>query len=93
MATRPQKKIPAISRENQGEKLDTPEKKPVSVQPRPTNQLNRTPLQIKILCQHCLNISHVGVIIHRPAEFNDAAEFIAAAIICVREPELCEVLC
>jgi hypothetical protein len=63
------------------------------VQPRPANQLNRTPLQIKILCQHCLNISHVGVIIHRPAEFNDAAEFIAAAIICVGEPELCEVLC
>jgi len=67
---------------NQGEKLDTPEKKPL-MQPRPTNQLNRTPSQIKILCQHCFNIGHIRVVIHRSTEFNDTAEFISAAIVCV----------
>ena len=63
------------------------------VQSRPTQQLYCAPLQVEILCQNCLDIRSIRVMGHGSIEFDYAAEFIAAAIIRIGQPELRVVLC
>src|SRR5690606_25933009 len=65
---------------------------PGLVQPGPAQELDGNPPQVKILCQHGLDIGHVGVLVHRAAEFHYAAEFVAATIVLVGQSKLRVVL-
>jgi hypothetical protein len=57
------KKNPGICRESQGEIQDQTiaDRQNALVQPRPADKLDRTPVQIEVSRQYCLNISVVRV--------------------------------
>jgi hypothetical protein len=50
-------------------------------------------LQVEILCQYRLDIGHIGVVIHRSAQFDDATELVTTLVVGVCESKLCVVLC
>ena len=64
-----------------------------SVQSRPAYELYGTLTQVEITSQYGLNVTRVGVTIHRLVELNHAAEFVAAVVVSVGQYELRVVLC
>ncbi|HEX7719452.1 MAG TPA: hypothetical protein VF389_06575 [Woeseiaceae bacterium] len=87
------KKIPALGRENQGENLRQKKGNAmVLLQARPAKKFHGTFLQVEILGQRSLDVGNVGVFVHRPVQFNDATEFVAASIPGISQSKLGVVL-
>jgi hypothetical protein len=63
-----------------------------SVQSGPADQFHRRLLQVKIAGQYGLDITRIRGLLHRAVQLNNAAEFVATAIIGVRQNELGVVL-
>ena len=62
------------------------------MQSRPADKLHCATLQVEIPCEYCLDVLAVRLLVHRLAEFDNAAELVSAVVLGIGQDELCVVL-